>query len=121
MEQKPQEILLQLVSQQKEMIALLEEQIHLLKESMARANEHVTALQQEIVSLHKQVEEKQAIIDALTHKKNSSNSSTPPSTERFRKDKTESLRKPSGKKPGGQLGHKGSGLKINKEIGRAHV
>ena len=115
MEQKPQEILLQLVSQQKEMIALLEEQIHLLKESMARANEHVTALQQEIVSLHKQVEEKQAIIDALTHKKNSSNSSTPPSTERFRKDKTESLRKPSGKKPGGQLGHKGSGLKINKE------
>ena len=61
MEQKSQEILLELVGQQKEMIALLEEQIHLLKESMARANEHAAALQQEIVSLHKQLEEKAII------------------------------------------------------------
>ena len=115
MEQMSQEILLQLVGQQKEMIALLEEQIRLLKESMTRADEQANAMQQEIDFLRKQVEEKQAIIDSLTHKKNSSNSSTPPSTERFKKNKTESLREPSGKKPGGQPGHKGSGLKINKE------
>ena len=80
MEQMSREILLQLVGQQKEMIALLEEQIRLLKESMARADDQANAMRQEIDFLRKQVEEKQAIIDSLTHKKNSSNSSTPPVT-----------------------------------------
>ena len=44
---------------------------------------------------------------------NSKNSSKPPSTDTFIKPK--SLRKPSGKTPGGQHGHKGSGLKLLKE------
>ena len=58
MEQMSQEILLQLVGQQKEMIALLEEQIRLLKESMTRADEQANAMKQEIDFLRKQVKEK---------------------------------------------------------------
>lgn len=38
---------------------------------------------------------------------NSSNSSLPPSTDRFTKKKDRSLRKKSNKSSGGQIGHKG--------------
>lgn len=45
---------------------------------------------------------------------NSQNSSKPPSTDGFNKPQPKSLRKASGKKAGGQKGHKGSGLKLMK-------
>jgi len=44
--------------------------------------------------------------------KDSSNSSVPPSKDENRVKKSKSLRKSSGKKPGGQPGHKGTTLKM---------
>ncbi len=46
------------------------------------------------------------------HKKNSSNSSTPPSKDENRPRKSQSLRKPTGRKNGGQKGHSGETLMI---------
>jgi transposase len=43
-------------------------------------------------------------------KKNSTNSHKPPSTDGLRKPKTKSLREKTGRKTGGQLGHKGHAL-----------
>jgi transposase len=53
-----------------------------------------------------------ARIQELEHPKNSNNSSVPPSKDENRAKKNQSLRKKSGKKTGGQFGHKGHTLKM---------
>lgn len=71
----------------------------------------IIAMQGETIEeLTSKVEELEARLN-----QNSTNSSKPPSSDGLSKPATKSLRQKSGKKPGGQKGHKGSGLKIDRE------
>jgi transposase len=69
-----------------------------------------------IDKLRSELSEKNIIIKKLQEQlgMNSQNSSKPPSTDGFTKPQPKSLRKSSGKKPGAQKGHKGTGLKLMK-------
>lgn len=66
---------------------------------------------QEIVELKALVQSLMLRISELEHKKNSKNSSISPSQDPNRK-RQKSLRKKTGKKPGGQQGHKGTTKKM---------
>jgi transposase len=70
-----------------------------------------------LLAMIQQQAEKIAELEARLNQ-NSKNSSKPPSSDVFKKPK--SLRKPSGKKAGGQPGHEGGGLQLMKEPDR-HV
>lgn len=67
-----------------------------------------------IEELNKIINNLKQTIKELTEKlsKNSRNSSKPPSSDGLNKPSPKSLRKPSGKKPGGQKGHSGTTLDI---------
>ncbi len=58
------------------------------------------------------IQELEERLSKFENKKNSKNSSVPPSQDPNRLRKTKSLRQKSGKKPGGQKGHEGSTLKM---------
>ena len=97
-----------------ELIQELIEEIKRLTEQLQQQNEQLTALRKEIAekdalnaALTKRIEE-------LTHRKNSGNSSVPPSKDGYHKPAPKSLWEKSGKKPGGQEGHKGNGMKIDR-------
>ena len=92
----PEEELLQLrreKSQWQEQLAQRDEQIAQMRHELKRLSEQVQALQEQL-------------------KKDSHNSHLPPSSDRFHRQ-PKSLRKSSGKKPGGQSGHAGNTLMLS--------
>ena len=80
----------ELVSRQQEQITLLERELSVQQEQMGQLTEQVKALHERLC-------------------KDSHNSHLPPSSDRFSRQ-PKSLRKKSGKKPGGQQGHRGKSL-----------
>ena len=98
-----------------EMIQELIAQIQKMSEQLQQQNEQLTKLREEIAAKDAQIAALTKKIEELTHKKNSGNSSTPPSKDGYQKAAPKSLREKSGRKAGGQAGHKGSGMKIDRE------
>lgn len=90
----------------RELVAALTKQNAELLDQVAAANAQIAALTERIDELLEQLDKKN---------KNSRNSSKPPSSDGYSKPAPKSLKKPSGKKPGGQKGHKGSGMRITRK------
>lgn len=72
----------------------------------------IAELESKVIRLEAIIEKLLDKIEDLTHRKNSRNSSVPPSKDENRPLKNQSLRTTSGKKVGGQKGHKGTTLKM---------
>src|SRR6266853_58495 len=85
------------ISVQQELITRQQEQITLLERELSMQQEQMTQFAELVQALHERLA------------KDSHNSHLPPSSDRFGRQ-PKSLRKKSGKKPGGQEGHPGKTL-----------
>lgn len=87
-----------------------------IREACRKGEDSVVEVFHEVLScikdLSRHIEKQQQVIEELQRQiaKNSSNSSKPPSSDGFKKQRTSSLRKKGEKSTGGQEGHKGSTL-----------
>lgn len=90
----------------------MEEQYKVLIQMLMKQNER-QAIQIRVLTAR--IDELLEQLEAKNHKKNSRNSSAPPSSDGYSKPAPKSQRKSSGAKPGGQDGHKGSSMKLMKE------
>lgn len=97
------------------------EKMRLMRETINQQYAKIAKLNRNIESLNRQLRKKNAENAQLRGRlskyenpdKNSGNSSTPPSKEKMKDEiirRTKTLRKSSGKKPGGQKGHEGHRL-----------
>jgi len=95
-------------------IEILEAENRELRNQLITAHSIISMLEATVTKLESTVTKLEVRIDELEHKKDSNNSSIPPSKDENRK--TKSLRKKSGKNTGGQPGHKGSTLKMRDKV-----
>lgn len=72
----------------------------------------ISELKQVIIDQKSEIEDLKTRLSDYQTKKNSNNSSKPPSSDFGNLKKTKSLKKSSGKKVGGQPGHQGSSMKM---------
>ena len=92
-------------------INITEEFVRNLMEQNAALITQVANLTATVASLTQTIKELQAQIN-----KNSKNSSKPPSSDGYKKaNKNRSLREKTGRKTGGQKGHKGVNMKLHHE------
>lgn len=98
-----------------EEIKKMAEQLQQQNEQLQQQNTQLATLREEIAVKDAKIAALARKIEELTHRKNSGNSSVPPSQDGYHKPAPKSLREKSGKKPGGQTGHKGSGMKIDRK------
>lgn len=90
-------------------------EIDALSEHIGQLKAQIEKLQAEVSQLHYrnfQLQRRNAELEALVAK-DSHNSSRPPSTDPPWAKRTKSLRRPSGRRPGGQTGHHGSTLRLS--------
>lgn len=88
-------------------------EVELLREIIKTQTGQIEALLRQVAAL---TEEVQKLREELERKNtNSRNSSKPPSSDGYSKPAPKSLKQSSGKKPGGQKGHKGNSMKIMRE------
>ncbi|HEV7374881.1 MAG TPA: IS66 family transposase [Pyrinomonadaceae bacterium] len=89
-------------------------EINNLSEHIARLKEQIEKLQAEVRQLHYRTFQlgcRNAELEGLSTK-DSHNSSRPPSTDPPWAKRTRSLRRPTGRRPGGQAGHRGATLRL---------
>ena len=110
--------------EEQEMFKSMNETNAILRSSLFAQAEQIKAQSRQIAVLLKQTQQQAERIEELLQKidelrdkrKDSHNSSKPPSSDGYgKKPAPKSLKKPSEKKQGGQSGHKGNSLEISRE------